>query len=266
MEELDIELESLQYYDVQHRQWVTCSLSFPHHVKHNGRLLLRHRDVSCADLTEYIDQSTAKLPHHWENMTGNRTAIRMQQKQKKNVRASPSDRDEVEFVEPEFQLPSQKHGLDEEEDCSRPSQQMQLMSPSTPNSTIRTASHLSPSSSPMIASSPFVRSPSLVVSSPYPILKPDILVPDSTKPWPDGMYTRDMAAAFLAVDDRALKKRFRRLEDCIRELLKKDVHCNTWNNQRRHWNAATEEEHNMFINAGHTSDGLWAKFPKAPRV
>jgi len=59
-----------------------------------------------------------------------------------------------------------------------------------------------------------------------------------------------------------VKKRFARLKDRIRFVLKKDIHQNPWNDQRQHWNTATEEEHNIYKNVDHTLQGLWSKFSK----
>ena len=61
--ELGITTEILQYYDMQNRQWITCSLSFPHHVKRDGRLLLHRLGVACINLLEYVEQSKAKPMH-----------------------------------------------------------------------------------------------------------------------------------------------------------------------------------------------------------
>ena len=250
---------------MQHRQWVTCSLSFPHHVTRNGRLLLRRLGVTCSDLLDYVEQSKVKPMHFRDNMAGERAAVRAQLKQKKVIPSSPIEL----FDDAEDDHVSRKHRMDE--DDVRPSQRLRLSSPCTPSPTSRMTtpetplSH-SPSSAMVTPSSFFIRSPSIVVSSPRPQFNYDFLVPESTKPWLDGMYTMDMAAIFLAVDDKPLKKRFARLEDRIKFVLKKNIHRNTWNDQRRHWNTATEEERNIYKNFGHTPQGFWSKFPKTSRA
>jgi hypothetical protein len=199
--------------------------------------------------------------HFHDNMAGECAAVCAQLKQKKVIPSSPiklSDDAEDEHV-------SRKHRMDE--DDARPAQQRRLLSPCTPSPTSRTTtpetllSH-SPSSTTVTPSSFFIRSPSIVVSSPHPQFNYNFLVPESTKLWPDGMYTMDMAAIFLAVDDKPLKKRFARLEDHIKFILKKDIHHNTWNDQCRHWNTTTEEERNIYKNFGRTPEGFWSKFPK----
>lgn len=264
-------------------------------MKRDGRLLLRHPGVVCANLSDYVEQSTVKPMHFRENLAGERASIRAQLKQKKAVSVEILD-DDGNTNEPINRKRTMDYDL-------RPSQRLRLSSPCTPSR----LAHLGPSphsgseSSPaviplsftrspsLVISSPhprfdldslsgyesssaepptppsFIRSPSLVASSPRPRFDYDIVVPNSTKPWPDGMYTKDMAAAFLAVDDKSLKKTFSRLEDRIKFVLKKPVHRNTWNDQRRRWNAATEEERDIFQNAGRTSEGLWSKFSKTSR-
>lgn len=87
-----------------------------------------------------------------------------------------------------------------------------------------------------------------------------VYVPESKKKWPDGMYTVDMAKAFLEVDSAEFKKLRLKLPERLFRVFGKDIALTTWHDQRRLWGNATEHQRNEGVRAGRHTAGLWAVF------
>ncbi|KAJ3497492.1 hypothetical protein NLJ89_g10344 [Agrocybe chaxingu] len=69
-EELGIRTKMLEFYNVPRRQWVGCSPSYPHDVKKDGHLFLRHYGVVCDGFEEQLKLATTKLMHFHDNQPG----------------------------------------------------------------------------------------------------------------------------------------------------------------------------------------------------
>jgi hypothetical protein len=247
--------------------WVKCAPTFGHKItKTDSYLLLRHQGLSCHEFDVYWELAKAKTPHLRDNMVAERTAIK---KEIWRRRKSPpltlvpfADDDDDKLIERPF-----KRRAQEEHEDSRPVQRRQIGSPSTPQ-TSRASSPPFPASPFDMPSSPtsssvFMRSPSMTISSPRPISTPpseDIHIPESSKPWPHGMYTIDMAHAFRKVD--SIDAKAHSLSARLLLVFGKKVPKNTYNDQKRYWGNATEAQRERALASGRKPDGLWANFPK----
>jgi hypothetical protein len=250
--------------------WVKCAPTFGHKItKTDSYLLLRHQGLSCHEFDVYWELAKARTPHLRDNMVAERTAIKKEiQRRKKSppLTLVPfTDDDDDEHYEQSLK----RHAQEEHED-SRPTQRRRIGSPPTPQ-----ASQASRASSPFFPASPFympsspasssvfMPSPSMPISSPRPISTPqsdDICIPESSKPWPHGMYTIDMAHAFRKVD--SIDAKTHSLSAQLLLVFGKKVPKNTYNDQKRYWGNATEAQRERALASGRKADGLWAKFPK----
>ncbi|KAF8200373.1 hypothetical protein BJ912DRAFT_816853, partial [Pholiota molesta] len=68
--------ECLEFYDIRFALWATCLASYPHDVKKDYRLLLRHPGVICTDFEKHIEHATEKPTHMQLNMPGEHAAIK----------------------------------------------------------------------------------------------------------------------------------------------------------------------------------------------
>lgn len=262
-EELGLRSERLEFYDIDHAQWVSCSPSYPHDVKKDCHLLLRCPGIICTNFDSYLSHATEKPIHMRTNMAGERSVIRDQLRQRKassRISIINLSDDEVEIVERICPTPL-KRRLSDYDDDSRPSQCARVFSPSSSPSLSSPITSWSPSNS--------ARSPSLPLLSLPPCSPPrckEILVPPSTKPWPNGMFTVDMARAFRKVDLMTLKQRYPTLPSRLAFVFKREIRSNTYHDQLRLWKQATEDQCQASISAGRTEAGLWVMFHKVAKA
>jgi len=244
--------------------WVKCAPTFSHKVaKTDSYLLLRRQGLACHDFDDYWELAKAKTPHLRDNMVGERTAIKKEiWRRKKTLPLTLgqfTDDDGDELYER-----SLKRRAQEEHDDAPPVQWFRTRSPPTSQASRASSPPLpaSPFNMPSSPSSPLIvmRSPSITTSSPHPIPSEDIYIPESSKPWPHGMYTIDMAHAFRKVD--SIDPKAHSLSARLLLVFGKKVPKNTYNDQKRYWGNATEAQRERALAFGRKTDGLWAKFPK----
>ena len=255
-EELDIQALLLEYFDTQSSQWITCTPSYPHTVKKDGFLFLRHLGTECLSLDELIQQATIKDTHLRYNITAERTGIKKQLQQRKiapppylvqYVSDNDDEHDKLVFVEQQ-EPPRLKRQLEDDVDANpQPSQRQRSNLESATTTPVR---------QPL---SPFSPSPtSSSIASPCPILPTTpIHVPETSKRWPAGMYAINMSLGFHQVNQ--LKTR---LDESLLTVFGKKIPPNTYRDQRRYWMALTQEQRDNFKNAGRTPAGLWSAVPK----
>lgn len=249
-EELGISSEHLEFYDVCYAQWVSCSPSYPHDVKKDGRLLLRRPGVICEDFDLHLQHATDKPVHMRFNMPGERSAIKEQLRQRAKPSHisvfSPSDNDsEVEFVDLDPVTPTRSsfkrsRDVSTEGDRTRPTKHIcEILTP------ISIASSPSPAPSPLYSISSL---PDLPSGQAYN--SKEIVVPKSTKLWPSGMYAVDMARAFLKINLPFMKKTHSTLASRLTAVFKTDVHSNTYHDQLRLWKRAPEHVRQVYLGKG----------------
>jgi hypothetical protein len=189
------------FYDISHRQWVTCTRSYPHDVKKDGYLLLRRPSVKrLVDFDDYLSLALEKPLHFRYNLVHDRTYVKnkLHEYKKKPITSkfnhyertkpavSEDDSDggvsviEVSDDEPPRAL---KRAARDDSVDDRPSQRRRCGSIASMCTSVPSSPSLPP--------------------SPSPCLK--IFVPDSSKQWPHGMFAVDMKKAFLLVDSIDLK-------------------------------------------------------------
>ena len=202
------------------------------------------------------------MQHLFLNMPGERSTIKRQlQHRKANLPLVLIDLDdeedsEVEFVEPPVHKRKRSESptnVTSPQPCRR---RLESTSSQVSEDLATISSLSSPVSLPILTpiSSP---SPSPVDNNSYGAL---VYVPESKKKWPDGMYTVDMAKAFLEVDSASFKKLRVKLPERLRCVFGKDVALTTWHDQRRLWRNATECQRDEGVRAGRGAAGLWAAF------
>jgi hypothetical protein len=200
------------------------------------------------------------MQHLFLNMPGERSAIKKRlQHRKANapldlIDLEDEEDSEVEFVEP----PVRKRQRSESPTNVNSPQPRRRRLQSASSEDLATISPLSSPVSSLISSrvTP-ISSPSPVDNNSYRAL---VYVPESKKKWPDGMYTVDMAKAFLEVDSANFKKLRLKLPERLRRVLGKDIALTTWHDQRRLWGNATERQRDEGVRAGRGAAGLWAAF------
>lgn len=251
----------LQFYDVPHRQWVACLPSYPHDVTKDGYLLLRHPStVDLMDFDVHLSHACEKPIHLRYNLAGDRADIRQRLQERRKAiyvpvieisddeGGSSSGRGENPAVIETPCTMKRKRSVHDDEATSHPSHRQWTISTQSPSPCATSPSPFSLPSSP----------------SPIPSIQPvKIHVPDSSKPWPHGMYTVDMATGFLQVDSAAPGARH--LKARLYEVFRKEIPTNTYHDQRRHWSRATESQRQRFRAAGHTDQGLWSAFRNSLR-
>lgn len=259
--ELLLGAEPLQFYDFVHSQWISCTNSYPHELKKDGYLFLRRPSVTCLNFDTHAAHAKGKMQHLFLNMPGERSTIKKHLERRKAnlplvfIDLDNEENNEVEFVEPPVHKRKRSESptnIATPQPCRRrlefTSSQVSedLATISTASSPV--SSHLTPTSPP---------SPGPVNTNSYGAL---VYVPESKKKWPDGMYTVDMAKAFLEVDSANFKKLRLKLPERLRCVFGKDIALTTWHDQRRLWGNATESQRDEGVRAGRGAAGLWAAF------
>jgi hypothetical protein len=261
MQELALAAEPLQFYDFGHSQWVSCTHSYPHELKKDGYLFLRHPSVTCLNFDTHAAHAKSKMQHLFLNMPGERSAIKKHLQHRKAkpplvlIDLGDDEDSEVEFMEP----PVRKRQRSESPtNITSPPRRRRLESTSSQVSEDLTTISplLSPVLSPISSRLPPTSSPSPIDNNAYRA----VYVPESKKKWPDGMYTVDMAKAFLEVDSAYFKKLRLKLPERLRCVFGKDIALTTWHDQRRLWGNATERQRDEGVRAGRGAAGLWAAF------
>lgn len=254
---LAIEAEPLQFYDFGHSQWISCIHSYPHDLKKDGYLFLRRPSVSCIDFDTHAMHAKDKMQHLFLNMPGERSAIkkRLQHRKAKPLLSLTELKDEhsdseVEIIEPVVRK-RQRCESPTDNTSSQP-HHCRLQSASSEIS--EDLATTSPISLSLCVSSRFTTP---VDSRSYGAL---VYVPESKKKWPDGMYTVDMAKAFLEVDSADFKKLRLRLPERLFRVFGKDIALTTWHDQRRHWTNATERQREEGVRGWRDAPGLWSAF------
>ena len=255
--------EPLQFYDFAHSQWISCIHSYPHDLKKDGYLFLRRPSVTCLDFDTHAGHATDKTPHLFLNMSGERSAIkkRLQCRKAKPtlsfIEQGDEDSDnEVEFVEPAVRKRQRSESPTDVTSSSQPRRpRLQSVSSETSEGPTSLSSSLSSPISSRLTPGVDDRS--------YGAL---VYVPESKKKWPDGMYTVDMAKAFLEVESADFKKLHLKLPERLFRVFGKDIALTTWHDQRRHWGNATERQREEGVWGRRNAVGLWSAFKaKVPR-
>jgi hypothetical protein len=93
-----------------------------------------------------------------------------------------------------------------------------------------------------------------------PLCGPPILI--SGKLWPGNMYVEDMVKGFMHMD--VLKSANQgKFEARFEEVYRQDPpKVNTYHDQVRKWNLASQGTRNMALAAGRTQDGEWSRFAR----
>lgn len=258
-QELRLGAEALQFYDFGHSQWISCIHSYPHELKKDGYLFLRRPTVSCLDFDTHATHAKGKMQHLFLNMPGERSVIK---KHLQHRKANPpfaldledEEEDEVEFVECSVR---KRRRPESPIDITSPQTQRRRLRSASPKGLSTTTSLSSPVPSPTSSSMTPTSSPAPVDNKSYGTL---VYVPKSKKKWPDGMYTADMAKAFLEVDSADFKKLRLKLPERLFCVFGKDIALTTWHDQRRLWANATERQRDEGVRAGRDAAGLWAVF------
>ncbi len=76
-------------------------------------------------------------------------------------------------------------------------------------------------------------------------------VPESCVRWPDNMYTVDMKKGFALIDSPTMKKEHMRLIDRVATVFQRPIPETTYYDQRRRWKHTTEQQRQVFTDAGH---------------
>ncbi len=246
-EDLGLMIEPLQFYDIRNCQWVGCMPSYPHDVRRDGYLFLRRPSVTlCRDFESHYSQSLQGMQHFRDNLTKERADVRNMLANRRNTQ--PLHIIDLCDIDAEIGRRREKRVREHvrEEDNDEPSsQRLRLSSPG-----------------PSIPSSPVTPAAisSAAVSQPFTSRNP--YVPASCVRWPDNMYTVDMKSGFALIDSPTMKKQHARLTDRIAAVFQRHIPERTYYDQRRRWKQATEQQRQVFADAGHTQAGLWSSFPK----
>jgi hypothetical protein len=262
-QELALGAEPLQFYDFGHSQWISCIHSYPHELRKDGYLFLRRPSITCLNFDTHATHAKEKMQHLFLNMPGERSAIKKRlQHRKANpplvlIDLEDEEDGEVEFVEPPVR---KRHRSDSPIDITSPQPRRRRLQSASSQVSDDFAT-ISPLSSPV--SLP-ISSHLMPTSSPAPCDNKSygtlIYVPESKKKWPDGMYTVDMAKAFLEVDSANFKKLRLNLPERLRRVFGKDIALTTWHDQRRLWGNASQCQRDEGVRAGWDAAGLWAAF------
>lgn len=257
-------IEPLMFYDTSSSQWISCLATYPHDVTKDGYLLLRRPSVMSLSLwDDYLELATARPIHFRHNLTGEREYVRQQHRERKKHLSTITLRDieeEEQHRHKRKKLAEQIIDLCDEETLERiqlsvtPTKRAAKddITPDRPSQRRRCDTPFSISTS---HSSP-VKSP-----SPSPMTNDiDIMVPESSKPWPHGMYTIDMKNSFRLVSSEEFKHL--NLEDRLRKVFGKKIPPRTFQDQKKFWSLATEHHRQSFVDAGRTNAGLWLAFRK----
>ena len=251
-QELALGMEPLQFYDFGHSQWISCIHSYPHELKKDGYLFLRRPSVTCLDFDTHATHAKGKMQHLFLNMPGECSAIKKRlQHRKANlplvlIDLEDKEEDEVEFVERSV--------------CKRQRSESptDITSPQPCRRRLRSVSTTPPLSAVPLPSPRATPTPPVAVNDNS--CKALVYVPESKKKWPDGMYTVDMAKAFLEVDSAKFKNLRLKLPERLFRVFGKDIALTTWHDQRRLWGNATERQRDEALRAGRDDAGLWTVF------
>ena len=245
-QELALGAEPLQFYDFGHSQWISCTHSYPHELKKDGYLFLCCPSVTCHNFDTHATHAKGKMQHLFLNMPGECSAIKKHlQHHKANTPLVLIDLEDEEVSEVEFVGPPACKWQHSESPIDVTSPQPHCHHLQSASSQVsEDLATISPLSSPVSSS---ISSHLTPTSSPPPIndnsCRALIYVPESKKKWPDGMYTVDMAKAFLEVDSANFKKLRLKLPEHLCHVFGKDIALTTWHDQRRLWGNATKHQH-----------------------
>lgn len=284
------------FYDISHRQWVTCTRSYPHDVKKDGYLLLRRPSIKrLVDFDNYLSLALEKPLHFRNNLVHDRTYVKNRLLHKSKNKPTISKHNhykraisdieddggvsiiEVSDDEPpswpskrtvrdksidDRPLKRQRHGsvssMSSVEDLPSQHQRHGSITSICTSSIDDGPSHHQQHCS--IASESMCTSRPFSPSSlpPSPSLRSRIFVPESSKQWPHGMFTVDMKKAFLLVDSVDLKGL--KLQERVNQVLGINVPLRTFQEQKMYWKSASEHQRQQFVDAGRCDAGLWSTF------
>jgi hypothetical protein len=258
------------FYDISHRQWVTCTRSYPHDVKKDGYLLLRRPSIKkLVDFDDYLSLALEKPLHFRNNLVHDRSYIKNKLHEYKKRTISRHDYHEravsdieddgsvsvIDISDDEPPRSSKRAARDKSID-ERPSQRRRCGSITSTSSVDDRPSQRRRHGSIASMCTSVPVSPSFLPPSPSPPSK--IFVPESSKQWPHGMFTVDMKKAFLLVDSVDLKGL--KLQERVNLVLGINVPLRTFQEQKLHWKSASERQRQQFVDAGRCDAGLWTTF------
>ncbi|KJA27630.1 hypothetical protein HYPSUDRAFT_197824 [Hypholoma sublateritium FD-334 SS-4] len=256
-----VSTRKLEFYSFYASQWVVCTSTFPHQVRKNGFLLLRRREIAgtleqCADFDVYKQLGTEAMPHFRDNLAGERAGVQMalQSRHVTPLNVLGSGDTETGSIR-------RKRQREEDSDAEAGPSSWHEPRFATPFSVSSSSPPSSPSPAHLLPVT--AQAPEAAPSSP---LREIQLSTVPAKKWPETVFAVDMVRVFEQVDSPALKKEYPQLRERIFAVLGHRVPESTFQEQRRHWSRASEQERVAIIKAGHSSSGLWLNLPKRGRA
>jgi hypothetical protein len=246
------------FYDISHRQWVTCTRSYPHDVNKDGYLLLRRPSVKrLVDFDDYFSLALEKPLHFRNNLVLDRTYVKnkLHEYKKKPTTISKHNHYERKHAVSDIEDDGDVSVI-EVSDGEPPRPLKRAARDSIDDRSSQRRRHDSGSIASMCTSVP--SSPSSLPPSPTPRPRLKIFVPESSKQWPHGMFAVDMKKAFLLVDSVDL--RGLKLQERVNQVLGINVPLRTFQEQKLHWKSASEHQRKQFVDAGRCDAGLWSAF------
>ncbi|KAF8125854.1 hypothetical protein K438DRAFT_1822709 [Mycena galopus ATCC 62051] len=240
--------DEVQVYDFDSGCWDREDVDHIMEVSSSQVILMRRLGVvQCPRIDESIERHS---PHH---TTTRRSLPAAAGKRKRHTSSTPEP--PTKYTRPSRSTPPTPRTTSP----SRPSfSRSSSLCPSSP---------ATPSSSPSPFNVSLLASPNFQPSPPSTPVDLDSLwaegrvhVPDGFGTWPEGMYARDMAAAFrliVAGGEDLLSERFK----TIFRLPEFPKH--TWHKQFRTWKRSSQEERDRATKLPRTFDGLWSEWRKS---
>ncbi|KAJ7497861.1 hypothetical protein B0H11DRAFT_2189956 [Mycena galericulata] len=259
------DIYDLDRFSPDHGVWIGINANYVHEVSTDCVVILRRRGIRGLREDETIQTffpSKGNPAHLRYNLTGERSALRAQYKQK-GKQAGKEGTDRYFVVSDSDSNTDVEVVADLREVSTSRKRQLNQDPGSSP---ARRRPRLFINTSPLIISDSPPSSSAPSSSALYPASRSVASTPATTPPpsahvWPYGMHTVDMAAGFLRMDEDELAgipmpMRFKLVFDAT-------FHSSTYSDNRRLWLKASKVSPSLrqrFVDAGRTPRGLWSAF------
>ncbi|KAJ7699638.1 hypothetical protein B0H17DRAFT_1129239 [Mycena rosella] len=235
---------TLEQYRPEYKTWIEVPINFVYELTTDCVLLLRRQGVECLLEIDTIERFfPTPAPSHLRYGLGlERAAVRKAYKFLKSDVVEVSSGSESEGIE----VSGPRKRVDKEEHNPRPRQRPRL-------SRIDTTCT---SSTPATTPPPSATTPPLSEHQHSPSPPPR----SAPRRGPAGEYTVDVIAGFVEMKSPELARL--PVDIRFRKIFGADYKQQTYNDQVRRWNTASEAQRQVARAAGRTPEGLWSIFAK----
>ncbi|KAJ7710614.1 hypothetical protein B0H17DRAFT_1123745 [Mycena rosella] len=250
---------TLEQYRPEYKTWIEVPINFVYELTTDCVLLLRRQGVECLLEIDTIERFfPTPAPSHLRYGLGlERAAVRKAYKFLKSDVVEVSSGSESEGIE----VSGPRKRVDKEEHNPRPRQRPRLSRIDT--TCVSTPStDVSPLCPPQTSSTPATTPPPSATTPPLSEHQHSPSPPPRSAPrrWPAGEYTVDVIAGFVEMKSPELARL--PVDIRFRKIFGADYKQQTYNDQVRRWNTASEAQRQVARAAGRTPEGLWSIFAK----